>query len=221
MTQLTLKLDNYTQQIKEKEKQIVLNFVDIGKQLKEVRDEKIYKEKYSEFGDYINSSGFKFSEVHAYRMIAVYTEFSNIDVTKIGITKCIELLKLPALEREKVMQDNNVEDMSVREVSEVVEDKKVETEVEQEVQQSQDIKPIKVADKIDMLDKALSYLSEELDNVLNGMNDIQKPTYKKEYSENKTYFVSTFKKIDNQLLEVSNKLRKAKVFLKYLKRFRR
>ena len=219
--QLTLKLEEYTKQIKEKEKQIVLNFVDIGKQLKEVRDKQIYKEKFNNWEDYIKDN-FSFSKRNADNMIRVFEVFGKTS-SQIGFWKCLELAKLPEEQRQELMQENNVEDMSVREVSEVVEDKKAELGIEEQQQdltQTQEESP-KVADKVDMLDKALSYLSEELDNVFSGLDNLQKPIYKKEYSENKQYFRSTFKSIDGKLLEVTNKLRKAKALIKRLKQFRR
>lgn len=73
--------------------------------MKKIRDEKIYKEKYSEFGDYIKEEGFQFSERHAYRMMKVAEEFSDINVTKIGISKCLEVLKLPLSSRELVKEE--------------------------------------------------------------------------------------------------------------------
>ena len=223
MHQIQMKLENFTERIKSKEKQIVVSFVEIGKELKEVRDKQIYKEKYSEFGDYVNSSGFKFSERHAYRMIAICEEFSDIDVTKFGITKTLELLKLPAPERQQLIEEKDIEEMSVRELKEEVEDKKIEIEEKPKPdQQIIDVKPtIKYSDKVELLDSTLDYLSEELDNVFSGLENFSTKEYKTEYSKNKEYFVFKYQNIDVKLREVSEKLRKAKMLLSKLKRRRR
>ena len=114
MQQIQMKLENFTERIKSKEKQIVVSFVEIGKELKEVRDKQIYKEKYDNLVAYIEDN-FSFNKSMGYNMILVFEEFSNRleKVQKLGITKCIELLKLPAPERQQLMEEKDVEEMSV------------------------------------------------------------------------------------------------------------
>lgn len=103
-----MKLENFTERIKSKEKQIVVSFVEIGKELKEVRDQQVYKEKYSDFEDYMVQEGFNFSARHGWRMIAIVEELSDNDVRKLGISKCIELLKLPAPQREQLLEEKKI-----------------------------------------------------------------------------------------------------------------
>lgn len=124
MAEIQLTLDQLTKEIKERELSLAKNFIEIGQRLKSIRDNEIYKSQYTEFGDYIDSSGFQFSERHAYRMIQVAEQFSDSDVTKIGVSKCVELLKLPEPERAKLEKEIDLQTTSVRELQEKVKELK-------------------------------------------------------------------------------------------------
>lgn len=219
---IKIRLDESTNFIKVREKAIVSNFYEIGQELKEVRDKQLYKEKYSEFGDYIEQEGFQFSESHGYRMIQIVEEYSRIDTTKIGITKCIALLSLPIEKRQEVLETKPIEEMSVREVREEVQQITQETEkpipIIEIVEEPQG--EVDIFKKVNMLDNALGYLSEELDNVLFGLDKVQREQYIPQYQTNKGYYSTAYQRIEGRLSEVTEKLRKARTLLSQLKRIR-
>jgi hypothetical protein len=151
-------------------------------------------------------------------MISAY-EFFQTSGKQLTFSKLIEILKLPPPQREEFIENNKVEDMSVRELREEVEAQLPEKE---EVQQKIiDIsKPMNVSDSVAILDKALAYMSEELDNVFIQIDKLTSETYKKEYSGNKDYFKYAYKNIDTNLSLVSKKLIRAKLLLKKLRKWR-
>ena len=166
-------LDSYTTSIKFKEKQIVTSFVEIGRLLKEVRDSKAYKEKYSEFELYIEAEGFQFSRRHADRLIQIANEFSDIDVSKLGITRCLDLLSLPISTREAIKEEISKPDADIESIQKAILDQK-ELLKDSETPLVDVVSPVvHAADNIETLDRALSYLSEELDNVFIGLEGLQ------------------------------------------------
>lgn len=123
-------LADYTTQIKQKEKAINNSFIEIGKSLKIINDKKLYKEKYSEFNDYIKSEGFSFSERHAYSLIRIAEKFGEIDCTKFGITKCIALLQLDKEELKQYLTEHDVNKTTVSELKTDIADKKAKPTVD-------------------------------------------------------------------------------------------
>lgn len=222
---IQLTLNQYTTEIKQCEKEVVSNFYKIGQMLKEVRDSGVYKQKYSDFEDYLDREEFQFSVRHGWRMISIVEEFSDSDVRKLGVTKCLELMALPIEKREKFIESKDIQDMSVRELHQEVQKEvaQIAEETGEQRQLANFNSTVNVSDKVDMLDKALSYLSEELDNVFEGLDSIKKKPgdYQQEYKSNKEYFSSTFKRIDSKLSEVGKKLSKARAMLSTLKKLRR
>lgn len=220
-------LNQYTVAIKEREGAVVSNFYEIGCLLKEVRDSKFYKETHSEFGNYLSHSGFQFSERHAYNMIAIATEFSATHCTKLGISKCLQILELPLSSKEVIKEElarPNPDLASVENTIQAQQELKLELAKDIDaplLHVPESVQEMSVSDKVDMLDKALSYLDEELDNVFSGLSNLNPTAFKGEYKSNKQYYSTTFQNIENKLTSVSTKLRKAKSLLDKMKKMRR
>lgn len=101
---------------------------EVCKGLKEMRDGKLYKELgYQNFEDYSeNEVGIKRHMAYKYCSIA---EIENVEpVQHLGITKLSILAKLDEQEREDFIQNNNVEDMSKRELEAQIKQLKKEQE---------------------------------------------------------------------------------------------
>lgn len=92
------------------------NLYDMCVLLKEMRDDKLYKELgYQNFEDYCeNEVGF--SRRNARNYIAVIEHFDGKSISRFGVTKLSLLAALSESEQEKIQATVNVEDTSVREL---------------------------------------------------------------------------------------------------------
>lgn len=93
------------------------NLYDMCVMLKQMRDDKLYKELgYNDFGDYCeNEIGIKRS--HVYNHIATIEKVKNVQsIGQIGITKLSLLASLSESQQEQIQQTVNLEDTSVREL---------------------------------------------------------------------------------------------------------
>ena len=93
------------------------NLYDMCVMLKQMRDDKLYKELgYNDFGDYCeNEIGIKRS--HVYNHIATIEKVKNVQsIGQIGITKLSLLASLSESQQEQLQQTVNLEDTSVREL---------------------------------------------------------------------------------------------------------
>ena len=93
------------------------NLYDMCVMLKQMRDDKLYKELgYNDFGDYCeNEIGIKRS--HVYNHIATIEKVKNVQsIGQIGITKLSLLASLSESQQEEIQQTVNLEDTSVREL---------------------------------------------------------------------------------------------------------
>lgn len=129
-------LNNHTNVIKYKEKSIVNNFIDIGKELKIVKDGKLYKEEYSTFENYVESN-FTFTRMTAYNMIKVSD--CKDDFTKLGLYKCLLLLQAPEEHREELKK--KAKKMSVKKLKEEVK-KVIKPKSTNKKEENKDFKPI-------------------------------------------------------------------------------
>ena len=96
------------------------NIIEIGKTLIEVKNN-------LEHGEFLNwlENEVDFSRYTANRFIKIATEFSNVaPVQHLGTRKLFALAGLEEEERQEVMQENNVEEMTARELEQVVREKK-------------------------------------------------------------------------------------------------
>lgn len=85
---------------------IKTNFIQIGKLLLEIREKRLYKEKYNNFLDYIESENFEFGKSHAYRFMQIAEKFGNFPrVGKINFRTLIQLTYIPDKEKREEMLD--------------------------------------------------------------------------------------------------------------------
>ncbi len=92
------------------------NLYDMCVMLKEMRDNKLYKELgYQNFEDYCEQE-IGFSRRNARNYIAVIEHFDGKSISRFGVTKLSLLAALSESEQEKIQATVNVEDTSVREL---------------------------------------------------------------------------------------------------------
>lgn len=92
------------------------NLYDMCVMLKQMRDEKLYKDLgYQNFEDYCEQE-IGFSRRNARNYIAVIEHFDGKSISRLGVTKLSLLAALSESEQEKIQATVNVEDTSVREL---------------------------------------------------------------------------------------------------------
>lgn len=119
--------------------QTAQNIIEIGKRLIKVKESLPH-------GEYLNwlENSVDFTERTAQRFVRVANVFANTtSVSHLGSRKLFALAGLDEEERQEVMQENNVEDMTTRELEQVVKEKKeitkqlkAEQEYSEELQQA-------------------------------------------------------------------------------------
>ena len=92
------------------------NLYDMCVMLKQMRDDKLYKDLgYQNFEDYCEQE-IGFSRRNARNYIAVIEHFDGKSISRLGVTKLSLLAALSESEQEKIQATVNVEDTSVREL---------------------------------------------------------------------------------------------------------
>lgn len=105
--------------------------IQMASKLKKMRDEKLYTAAgFNNFGDYVeNAVGIK--ERQAYNYIKVYEELPKEFLqsnAKIGVTKLSLLASLPNDEREEIVENSDIESISVRELKERIKELEAKNE---------------------------------------------------------------------------------------------
>lgn len=116
--------------------QTAQNIIEIGKRLIKVK-------KNLNHGEFIKwlENKVDFSRYTANRFMKIATEFSNASaVQHLGSRKLFALAGLDEQDRQEVMQENNVEDMTTRELEQVVKEKKeIKKQLEEEQEYSEEL----------------------------------------------------------------------------------
>lgn len=140
MQELTeFNIEKTTAEILILKEQTAQNIIEIGKRLINVKE----NIGHGNFGDYLKNK-VEFSRQTANRFMSIATEFSNCSsLSNLGSTKLFLLAGLEEEDRQEVMQENNIEDMTTRELEQIVKEKKeitkqlkAEQEYSEELQQA-------------------------------------------------------------------------------------
>ena len=81
------------------------NFLKIGKLLIEVRDRKLYLDKYTDFTSYLESEEFTFCKRTAYNMMKSYETFGVQQVAQINLRTLIQLVYVPDREVREALAE--------------------------------------------------------------------------------------------------------------------
>lgn len=146
--------------------QTAQNIIEIGRRLIEVKENLPH-------GEFINwlENKVDFSRYTANRFMKIATEFSNVSaVQHLGSRKLFALAGLDEEDRQEVMQENDVEDMTTRELEQVVKEKKeIKKQLEEEQEYSEE------------LQQAIKEKESQIRTLQNQIENIQTP--KKEIIE--------------------------------------
>lgn len=136
--------------------QTAQNIIEIGKRLIEVKENLGH-------GEFINwlENKVDFTERTAQRFMKVATAFSNTtSVSHLGNRKLFALAGLAEEDRQEVMQENDIENMTTRELEQVVKEKKeIKRQLEEEQEYSQELQ-----DAIKQKEEQIRNLQTEIEN---------------------------------------------------------
>ena len=112
------------------------NIIEIGKTLIEVKE----NIGHGNFGSYLEKQ-VEFSHYTANRFMKIASEFSNSTaMCNLNSTKLFLLAGLDEEDRQEVIQENNLEDMTTRQLEQVVKEKKeIKKQLEEEQEYSQEL----------------------------------------------------------------------------------
>ena len=166
------------------------NLYDMCVLLKEMRDDKLYKELgYNNFEDYCeNEVGM--NRRNAYRYIAVIENIKNVtSMTQIGMTKLSLLASLSESQQEEIQEKVNVENVSVRDLKEEIKklkedkeaaEKKAQDEITNRIHLQSDVLSLKSKNRSlsHELEEAKhnggEHLKEQLDRAQQEIQDLKK-----------------------------------------------
>jgi hypothetical protein len=101
-----------TNKVKELSLAIKANFIELGKHLKDIRDNRIFEEKYSNFIEYLNSEDFQFCERMAFNLIKVFEEYGQLQRVAVSLP-LRTLIQLAYISDRQVRNDLEKEAVTV------------------------------------------------------------------------------------------------------------
>ena len=161
MQELTeFNIEKTTAEILILKEQTAQNIIEIGKRLIEVKENL----GHGQFLNWLEKS-VDFTERTAQRFIKVATAFANTTpVSHLGSRKLFALAGLDEEDRQEVMQENNIEEMTTRELEQAIKEKKeINRQLKDEKEYSQE------------LQEAIKEKEEQIRNLQNEIENIQKP----------------------------------------------
>lgn len=137
--------------------QTAQNIIEIGKRLIKVKDNLPH-------GEYLNwlENSVDFTERTAQRFVKVAIAFSNTTpVSHLGSRKLFALAGLDEEDRQEIMQENNVEDMTTRELEQVIKEKK---QIKEQLEAEQDYSS-ELQDAIKQKEEKIRELQTEIEKI--------------------------------------------------------
>ena len=200
-------LDKTTTEILMLKDQTAQNIIEIGKRLIDVKEN-------TQHGEYLKwlEEKVDFTERTAQRFVKVATAFSNTTlVSHLGSRKLFALAGLDEEDRKEVIQENNIENMTARELEQVVKEKKeIRKQLEAEQEYSEE------------LHQAIKEKDNEINDLKKLLEAVQKPEKEiiereviKEVIPNKIQ--EKIKKLEEDKEQLRNKLEKSESALKSVK----
>lgn len=158
MQELTeFNIEKATAKILMLKEQTAQNIIEIGKTLIEVKNNL----EYGAFGSWLETE-VDFTHQTANKFMKVATEFPDYaPVRNLGTRKLFALAGLDEENRQEVMQENNVEDMTSRELEQVVKEKK---EIKKKLEEEQEFSN-ELQEEIKEKEKQIKTLQNEIENI--------------------------------------------------------
>lgn len=154
--------------------------VEMGRDLKTVRDERLFSEMgYESFEEYCEKK-VGVGKRHGYNFIQVFERFGEEKLAQLqglGITKLLDMAKLDDEEVSDLMQNNNVAELSTRELSAKVEEYRNKYEqltLQLEEEKSKNAESASLESQVEELRKQLEAARQANENMKSGAHNAEK-----------------------------------------------
>lgn len=186
--------------------QTAQNIVEIGKRLIAVKDNL----QHGEFSEWLKER-VDISHRTANNFMKVATTFSNSQaIANLGSTKLFLLAGLDEEDRQEVMKENNVEDMTTRQLEQAVREKK---ELKKRLDDEQEYSN-KLQKSIQEKEQAIKDLQDKIDKIPVPEKEVVKEVIPEKVIQEKALLKQQIEKQKQQLVEIQKRAEKAESTLK-------
>ena len=180
--------------------------VEMGRDLKTVRDERLFSEMgYESFEEYCEKK-VGVGKRHGYNFIQVFERFGEEKLAQLqglGITKLLDMAKLDDEEVSDLMQNNNVAELSTRELSAKIEEYRNKYEqltLQLEEEKSKNAESASLESQIEELRKQLEAARQANENMKSGAHNAEK-----HFEEQKAALLKEKKALSEQVRKLESR----------------
>lgn len=180
--------------------------VEMGRDLKTVRDERLFSEMgYESFEEYCEKK-VGVGKRHGYNFIQVFERFGEEKLAQLqglGITKLLDMAKLDDEEVSDLMQNNNVAELSTRELSAKIEEYRNKYEqltLQLEEEKSKNAESASLESQVEELRKQLEAARLANENMKSGAHNAEK-----HFEEQKAALLKEKKALSEQIRELESR----------------
>ena len=195
-----------TQRIMANGKIVASSMIEMGCDLKTVRDERLFTEMgYENFEEYCEKK-IGIGKRHGYNFIQIYEKFGEEklgQLQQLGITKLLEIAKLDDEDADDLMQNNDVNALSVRELSAKVDEYRNKFEqltLQLEEEKSKNAESDSLESQVEELRKQLEAARQANENMKSGAHNAEK-----HFEEQKAALLKEKEALSEQIRELESR----------------
>lgn len=195
-----------TQRIMANGKIAASSMIEMGRDLKTVRDERLFTEMgYENFEEYCEKK-IGIGKRHGYNFIQIYEKFGEEklgQLQQLGITKLLEIAKLDDEDADDLMQNNDVNALSVRELSAKVDEYRNKFEqltLQLEEEKSKNAESDSLESQVEELRKQLEAARQANENMKSGAHNAEK-----HFEEQKAALLKEKEELSEQIRELESR----------------
>ena len=195
-----------TQRIMANGKIAASSMIEMGRDLKTVRDERLFTEMgYENFEEYCEKK-IGIGKRHGYNFIQIYEKFGEEklgQLQQLGITKLLEIAKLDDEDADDLMQNNDVNALSVRELSAKVDEYRNKFEQltwQLEEEKSKNAESDSLESQVEELRKQLEAARQANENMKSGAHNAEK-----HFEEQKAALLKEKEALSEQIRELESR----------------
>ena len=195
-----------TQRIMANGKIVASSMIEMGRDLKTVRDERLFTEMgYENFEEYCEKK-IGIGKRHGYNFIQIYEKFGEEklgQLQQLGITKLLEIAKLDDEDADDLMQNNDVNALSVRELSAKVDEYRNKFEqltLQLEEEKSKNAESDSLESQVEELRKQLEAARQANENMKSGAHNAEK-----HFEEQKAALLKEKEALSEQIRELESR----------------
>ncbi len=195
-----------TQRIMANGKIAANSMIEMGRDLKTVRDERLFTEMgYENFEEYCEKK-IGIGKRHGYNFIQIYEKFGEEklgQLQQLGITKLLEIAKLDDEDADDLMQHNDVNALSVRELSAKVDEYRNKFEqltLQLEEEKSKNAESDSLESQVEELRKQLEAARQANENMKSGAHNAEK-----HFEEQKAALLKEKEALSEQIRELESR----------------